>query len=300
MKETIPASEQLLKIILSKGEEEIRQYFIEKGYNPEEVKRLIAEFNRYVLSGNKSLSLLSIEDLYTLGAEGIIKELLKNSDKISEAISRGYLRYIDYRKKIADIYQESKNWGDVFSTTVYAEIEEANEAFIDTIEETYQTKVKDSKHLSKLTGITNLYNYWDKEKGFLEYDEAEKLSKEQKKPLKSYQATAEQTRAEALRQLEETLIQSKIAKYSRALDIAIQSGAKYKDLLQIKPKEYGLPEKWKTWREGNQYNSILWAISGEFLIGEPGGLMMLPSLRLIAQEIDAPYSVVMDAHKLTR
>lgn len=46
-------------------------------------------------------------------------------------------------------------------------------------------------------------------------------------------------------------------------------------------------------------NSILWAISFEFMINEPASLRLLPDLRSIAQEIEAPYSVLMDCYNLT-
>jgi len=256
-KETIPASEQLLKIILSEGEDKIKHFFSEKGYTKDEVEDLIVAFNKYVISGNKKLSLLSVTQLQDLGAEGIIEEFLSNTDEIAEAISSSFHHYQRYKKKIIDTYQESKSWDKVITTAVYEETQEGNEPFLDYVEEFYHTKVKDAKHLQKLTGIT----------------------------------------AETLEGLEDTILKAKICRFERALEIALKKGAKYKDLLQIKPKEYGLPEKWKTWREGDQYNSIIWAIAEEFLIFEPGGLMMLPSLKIIAKEIDAPYSVVMDAYK---
>jgi len=142
----------------------------------------------------------------------------------------------------------------------YSEVKEAQEAFIDYVEETYQTKVKDGKHLQKLTGITE----------------------------------------ETLEGLEETVINSRYSKYFRALEKALQEGAKYKDLLQIKPQDFGLPKTWSGCLGSDQYSSILWAISFEFLLDDPAGLMLLPSPRVIAKEIKAPYSVIMDAYNITR
>jgi len=145
---------------------------------------------------------------------------------------------------------------------------------------TIKRKVKDAKHLSKLTGITELYNYWDKEKGFLDDEEAEALAKQTKRPLKSFKATPEQSRAEALRQL---------------------SGAKYKELLAIEPKDYGLTkEPWQNYGRNTKKSSILGTIGDCFLIYEPGGLMVRPSLRAIAKELEAPYSAIMEAYKLMK
>lgn len=167
--------------------------------------------------------------------------------------------YIEHLKEIREAYEESKDWNKVISTAVYSDVDEAQEAFIDYVEETYQTKVKDGKHLQKLTGI----------------------------------------KAETLEGLEETVITSRYSKYFRALETALEGGATYPELLKIKPKEYGLPEKWNKVLGSDQYSSILWALSSSYLINEPASLMMLPSLRTIAEEIKAPYSVLMDAYKLT-
>ena len=168
--------------------------------------------------------------------------------------------YIKHLKEIREVYEESKDWNKVISTAVYSDIDEAQEAFIDYVEEVYKTKVKDAKHLQKLTGI----------------------------------------KAETLEGLEETVINSRYSKYSRALQKALEGGATYPELLKIKPKEYGLPEKWNKVLVSDQYSSILWALSSEFLIDETASLMLLPDLRSIAQEIQAPYSVLMDAYNLTK
>jgi len=189
--------------------------------------------------------------------------------------------YIEHLKEIREVYEESKDWGDVYSTSVYSNVYEAQEAFIDYVEEVYKTKVKDAKHLQKLTGITHL-DSWDSKAGkYITPD------------------TEEEAKENAIRELEETLINSRYSKYFRALERALQEGAKYKDLLQIKPQDYGLPKTWSGCLGSDQYSSILWALSFEFLINEPGSLMLLPDLRTIAQEIQAPYSVLMDCYKLT-
>jgi len=258
---------------------------------------------------NKPDQIINISSLEeTLKSKGVIKNsvIISHEDLIKDKelfhslthIELNYLKHLREKEGIKQLYQECKDWGLVFSTSCYSDVREAQESFIDYVEEIYQTKVKDSKHLQELTGITNLYNYWDKDKGFLSNDEAEKLAIKQKKPLKSYQATEKQTGAEALRQLEDTITGSRYSKYSRALEKALQEGTKYKDLLQIKPQDFGLPKTWSGCLASDQYSSILWAISFEYLINEPASLMLLPDLRSIALEIEAPYSVLMDGDKL--
>ena len=172
--------------------------------------------------------------------------------------------YIKHLKEIREVYEESKDWDKVISTAVYSDVNEAQEAFIDYVEEVYKTKVKDAKHLQEITGCN-------------EYAETEKVK------------------------LQDVITNARYSKYFRALEKAIQEGAKYKDLLQIKPQDFGLPQDFKRkYNVGSdQYSSILWALSFEFLINEPASLMFLPDLRSIAQEIKAPYSVLMDCYKLT-
>ena len=89
---------------------------------------------------------------------------LRIGGEIVADILKVYLHYLNYKKQIAETYQESKDWGVVFSTSVYSDVNEAQESFIDYVEETYQTKVKDGKHLQILTGITHL-DSWDSKAG---------------------------------------------------------------------------------------------------------------------------------------
>jgi len=236
----------------------LRNIFTQAGLNSDLTERAIRDYQRYRESELSSLSILSYKDLQSLGAEALADKV-RSRGEIAAEILRDYLRYINYKKEIAETYQESKSWDRVITTAVYSDENEAQEAFIDYVEETYQTKVKDGKHLQKLTGITE----------------------------------------ETLESLEETVINSMYSKYFRALEKALQGGAKYKDLLQIKPQNFGLPKTWSGCLGSDQYSSILWAISYEFLINEPASLILLPDLRSIAQEIEAPYSVLMDCYNLT-
>ena len=270
------------KSLVDFTEIQLREVFSKVGINSQDIDRAIADYKRYRESELSSLSILSHKELQTLGEKELIREIykLRPGVDILEEIILIYLRYLEYKKEIAETYQESKDWGKVFSTVVYSDMEESQEGFIDYVEEVYQTKVKDAKHLQKLTGITHL-DSWDNKAGKYVTPETEEGAKEN-----------------AIRELEDTLKNSRYIKYNRALRIALQEGAKYKDLLQIKPQDYGLPETWKNWRGKDQYSSILFAIFFEFLIDEPAFLMLLPNLRSIAEEIEAPYSVLMDCYNL--
>lgn len=239
-------------------ERPLREILTKAGLNSQDIDKIIADYFRYRESDLSSLSILSYKDLQTLREEAL--KLRHGGEEIVDEIFRSYMIYINYKKQIAETYQESKSWDKVITTAVYSDVKESQESFIDYVEEKYQTKIKDAKHLQKLTGITE----------------------------------------ETLEGLEETLISSKYNKYFRALAIALQEGAKYKDLLQIKPQNFGLPKTWSGCLGKDQYSSILWALSFEFLIDEyeSDNLMSLPSLRNVAEEINAPYSVLMDCYKI--
>ena len=239
----------------------LRDIFTQAGLNSDLTERAIKDYQRYRESELSSLSILSGNDIRQIGAEALVDKVrnLMSGGEIVAEILRDYLRYLNYKKQIAETYQESKDWNKVISTDVYSDVDEAQEAFIDYVEEVYKTKVKDGKHLQKLTGITE----------------------------------------ETLEGLEDTVINSRYSKYFRALEKALQDGVKYKGLLQIKPQDFGLPKTWSGCLGSDQYSSILWALGFEFMIDETGYLMLLPDLRSIAQEIQAPYSVLMDCYNLT-
>jgi len=261
----------------------LRDIFTQAGLNSDLTERAIRDYQRYRESELSFLTILSGDEIRQIGAEALADKTMKlrRGVEIVAKILRDYLRYLNYKKQIAETYQESKDWGVVFSTSVFSDVNEAQESFIDYVEETYQTKVKDGKHLQKLTGITHL-DSWDSKAGKYITPDTEEDAKEN-----------------AIRELEETVINSRYSKYFRALEKALQEGVKYKDLLQIKPQDFGLPKNWSGCLGSDQYSSILWALSFVFLINEPASLMLLPDLRSIAQEIQAPYSVLMDCYNLT-
>ena len=251
------------KEIVDFTEDQLREAFTQVGLRAEDVERALKDYTRYRESELTSLSLLSYRELMAIGTDEVRGLIKKNGIEIAENIVRDYLRYVNYKKAIAECYLRTKDWNKVISTTVYSDINEANESFIDYVEETYQTKVKDATHLRKLCNIN----------------------------------TDKDGDGATLNELEDVILLSRLTKYLRALDNALNKGAMYKDLLQIKPKDYGLPEAWSRSYCSDQNSSILWAIATHFLILEPGN-MIRPELRVIAQEIEAPYSVLLDAHKL--
>ena len=259
---------------------QLRGFFTEIGLSPELTEKAIKDYERYRASELNELFFLSaseLRDIKTL-KDVINRKAIKNGEDLVEEILLNYLWYIDTKSKIAETYQKTKDWITVFNTDVYSDSYEAQESFIDYIEEVYQTKIKDIKQLQELTGIVKL-NSWDEK-------------------LKDFKPVGEdEAKENAIRELEETLTKARYNKFSRAIGKALDEGAKYKDLIQIKPQDYGLPESWEYCLGSDQYTTILWAISLDYFLREPGFIVLAPKPRDIAEDLEAPLSVIMDAIK---
>lgn len=235
----------------------------EAGLADKYINELIENYLRYIEKEPSRLNdLLSPKGkLYEDHASKIIAKMRKEQKEIGSSILDCFL-YIKYKRAIFEIYERTTNWNKVIA--VVFEDHPSQEAFIDYIEETYNTKVSDAKCLLKLTKI---------------------------KP-----------EDENFTSLEEIIRNSRYSKYCRTLKIALQKGAKYKDLLKIKPQDYGLSETWNGCLSSDQYSSILWALNGVYSIDElyMRGFIRSLDLRSVAREIEAPYSVIMDCFNLTR
>lgn len=208
-------------------------------------------------------------------------------DNVVEALIKGH-EFKDslYKKSyegLKALGNGSKSYGDLF-TEIYQDETYLNEIFVRLVEEAEGVAITSAKQLQELTGITEIYGYWDEEKG-------ETVPYGDKKPTKK------EAQEIAFKQVEDTFIKAMSYRYSKALENILEGGGKYSDLLQVKPSFFNLPETWGGCLPTDQYSSILWAIESAFLIGEPNASVR-PDLKVIAQEIEAPYSVLMDAHKI--
>ena len=261
---------------------QLREAFTQTGLPPELTERAIKDYMRFRASELDELFLLNeyqLRDFKTVRDIVIgSRKKLKDGNELFDEILFNYLSYIDYKSQIAETYQKTKDWATVFNTDVYSDVYEAQESFIDYIEQTYQTKIKDIKQLQELTGIYKL-NSWDEK-------------------LKEYKPVGdEEAKENAIRELDETLTRARFNKFSRAVSKALNEGAKYKDLIQIQPKDYGLPESWRYCLASDQYTTIVWAISLDYLLAEPSFIVLAPKPRDIAEDLEAPLSVIMDAIK---
>ncbi len=176
--------------------------------------------------------------------------------------------------KIKALVDEGKSYKDLFNK-IYQEEDYLNDFFIKIIENTEGVNITSSKQLQELTGITEVY-----------------LN------LNSNKITKKEAGAEAIRQIEAVFIKGMYNRYFTTLEDMLEAGAKYKDIVLLNPKEFNLPNQWSGTLAKNKEEAILWAISFTYLLNEQQSLNFLPSLRTVAEYIEAPYSVLMNCNKL--
>jgi hypothetical protein len=255
----------------------IKQPFAESLVN-NYLQDLQAQAQLLLKSGSKvgDLQEYYLQELRGRVMDNVVEALIKSSEFKDSLYKKSYERL----KALGD---ESKSYGDLF-TEIYEDENYLNEIFVRLVEETEGVAITSAKQLQELTGITEIYGYWDEEKG-------ETVPYGDKKPTKK------EAQEIAFKQIENTFTSAMSYRYSKALEDILEAGGKYSDLLQVKPSYFNLPESWSGCLPTDQYSSILWAIENAFLIGEPN-TSVRPDLKVIAQEIEAPYSVLMDAHKI--
>lgn len=269
---------------------ELRDYLDKLGVSPPVVNRALKDFKIYLDPPTEeipsySLTNKDIEELSKKEEAGWsnwfnnrkVEEISIISD-IPLALLWEFISYLKSKKDIIEKYEETGSWYSPYGSVVYSDGAGSQEAFIDCLETTEGVKIKDIKQLQKITGITHLVpsDY----KG--------------KKPYPDNKA-----KEEALKELTETLIASKLNRYYRAIETAIHSGATYKDLLSLDPKNWGLPNKWEP--QGvfincvDQRSIINYALHIVFFL-EMRFLFKSPSLRKIAEHLEAPLSVIIEAY----
>jgi hypothetical protein len=259
------------------GEPGKKQPFAESLVN-NYLQDLQAKAQLLVKSGSK---LEDLQDYYLQELRGrvvdnIVEAFIKSSEFKDSLYKESY-------ERLKALGNEDKSYGELF-TEIYQDETYLNEIFVRLVEETEGVAITSAKQLQELTGITEIYGYWDEEKG-------ETIPYGDKKPTKK------QAQEIALKRIEAAFTSAMSYRYSKTLEDILDAGGKYSDLLQVKPSYFNLPETWSGCLPTDQYSSILWAIENAFLIGEPN-TSVRPDLKTIAQEIEAPYSVLMDAHKI--
>lgn len=259
--------------------------------DPKVKDKLVKDLERHYYTPNKPspLNLNDIKSIKSRSGSPIYKSGVDTRDSIKKfiedpqvkeisnkygALLWEYFVYLVDRAEVIDTYQTSESWGDVIQK-VYQDDYTLNEVFIDYVEEIYQVKIKDVKQLQKLTGITYLVP--------AEYEGEDPYPDKEGK-------------INAIKELGDSLLLCKENKYLRALEIAVEDGAKYKDLLKILPKDYGLPDTWESVLHKDQFTAIAYTIRKLYFDGIKFP-MITPSLRDIAEDLGAPLSVVLEAYK---
>lgn len=167
--------------------------------------------------------------------------------------------YSSYRGLIENDYKEGKSWDEIITADTYSDEAISNEALIDVIEEVYKTKVKDAKHLQKLTGLNN----------------------------------------EWIEDLQETIINCREERFSDLIENSLRNGMKYKEVMKYKASDYGLPESWVNCYgdKMNKENIIKRAINLVYNFDDftlyNGNIS--PRISQVAEILEAPYEFVLEA-----
>jgi hypothetical protein len=231
-----------------------------------------------IRSGEKEEEL---KDYFEIKRSNSLKLVIKSLIETPEAKDSLYKKSYEYLKAFE---RENKSYGDLF-TEIYEDNDYLNEIFVRIVEEQEKVTITSAKQLQELTEITEIYGYWDEDKG-------ETIPYGDKKPTKK------EAQEIAFKEVEGTFITAMSYRYSMALENILKAGGNYKDLLQIKPSYFNLSETWSGGITTDQYSSILWAIINVFRLTEPTGVVR-PDLKTIAQDIEAPYSALIDAYKIS-
>jgi len=213
------------------------------------------------------------------------EEIKKEMNTFFEVIADTIIKSREYKDKIYKksydklkaLVDEGKDFKYII-TEIYSDEPFLNDIFIRLVEDKEGVAITSAKQLQELTGCTEIYGDWE-ERG-------------DNKPTKK------EAQENALKEMEDIFIQGMYNRYFTTIEDMLEAGVKYKDLLLLNPKDFNLPEQWGGTLAENKEEVILWTIGFTYLVGEPAGLMMLPSLRAVAEDIEAPYSVLMKCYKI--
>jgi hypothetical protein len=259
--------------------EMVREYF----YDPE-TEDFIKPYALKVLNARSGHILTNIPQRFGSGQLIPASEFREIMDALKES---GQMETLIFTKEISealyektykafrDFLAETEAWQDLF-TEIYTDESFIHEIFVRLVEEQEKIEITSAKQLQDITGITHIYGYWDAEKGETVPYEGKKI------------VTKKQAQAEAYEQVEETFTKAMQFRYERFLKERLGNGDKYKDLLDVNPSSFYLPEDYKE-------TAIKRAVSQYFELWDTSRLK--PDFGSIADKIDAPYSFGIDASK---
>lgn len=158
--------------------------------------------------------------------------------------------------KIDEMLAKGQTYNDVFNSIVYCDDNTSNHAFLNHVEERFNTDIKSSKQLLELAQID----------------------------------------PELAQDVEFSYLMGLEARYGLAIEKRLRDGCKYKDLLVLKPEDFGLPSEWKTASDDPKTNQEIMILRGLYLhfnFGEISRGRVL--VRDAAQALEAPYKIVLKA-----
>jgi predicted CopG family antitoxin len=203
------------------------------------------------------------------------EEFSQQYSAVAEALTKtAYFKdkfYQEVYKEFSELLRKDAAWQKLFPYVLSGETS-FSEIFVRLVEEKTGKLVTSAKQLQQITGIYEVYHHVNSETG--------KLC-QMKEPL-----TKEQAQADAVSLMKETFLLAMEHRYYNVLDSALRNGSKYKDIVSIQPSFFNLPESYKE-------KTIKRAICVYYdLIN---GFTIRPDVNTVAEELDAPYSVVFEA-----
>lgn len=169
------------------------------------------------------------------------------------------------------------SWSDLFSEITQEDLA-LNEIYIRLIEEQEGVKITDVAQLQTITGIEEITGVWNEEKG-------------ETVPYNDY--VIEDPKAEALKQLEETLLSARFYRYLTDTEEKLRSGALYPEVAATELVAYGLPKTFTIGElEYTKDKAIGHAIAlATDLLTREGRA----DLKGLARLLQAPYTVLLEA-----
>jgi hypothetical protein len=237
-------------------------------------KPAIVELREYMIDRARA----SLPD----GAEAFLPDAIRTLDRL---ILHHYSdRNID-KEGLFDYHKDllgHKEYGflDNLLTFCWAEDGADNNEFISLIEKVNGEKVRDWKHLQDIIGINEVTGHEGKIK-----------------------LGTPEAKVQARRDAAETLKSAVEYRYRTALEKALNSGAKYKDLLAIDPEAFGITGESIIGTEGAElarwdkatYQKEEIRESIGFWASLMEGSYMRPDLHTIADKLEAPYNEIWEA-----
>jgi hypothetical protein len=184
--------------------------------------------------------------------ESVKRILALNSKDLSDELFYKVMIGINHIDQIDKILEKGLTYEDAFTTCVFRDCPRANHAFLNHIEERFNTTIKDYSELTKLARLEN----------------------QPQEDVKNCYFMALEDR------------------YYMALEQVLFKGGRLADLEAINIKDFNLPDSWEGFNgNSNKEKMIERAIFFYFSLGE--SLSFRPSLKDIAEEIKAPYPMIL-------